>query len=510
MTRRKRRDSEASLSADLRRSNSTRLIARAFSQQVFFRILGILANVLTITVTTRYLEPYSYGALTTAVVFVGLWTSLTELGIGSVVVRKVMSGKGSLERLVRINAGMSIVYSLPLFAIAVVSGFAVYNGKDDVIEMICIISITLLLTTVSSCFQPIFVATLRFTAVAVSDLLSRLGSLAFTMILIENDAKLQWFAVVQLIPAAIVLVTQGVAASRIVNCRPVFSLRESWQLLRESLPQTAVLIIGVLYWRADGVILSLRSTQDEVGVYGLAYTLAFTISVLPGFFGTSTLSAMTRLYATSRERFAKFVVGSVETMLFVGMPIALVGSICAAKIVGVVGSAGFVEKGGPTLALLLVAASVAFVTGILSQALFAAHDQIFLLRLNCVNLVINVLLNIFLTPKFGAVGAGIAMLITECVGLVVANWRLSALTQYRTPWRVTFRLLIPLAACSSFSGLERGLSVFVTIPAAAIIYFAVNLLVGPVTLTKLKALVDDSKQVGASTSAVDGGAEGLQ
>jgi O-antigen/teichoic acid export membrane protein len=504
MPRRNADDSGDALSFDLSQSTSKKMIARAFSQQIIFRILGMIANILTVTATTRYLGADLYGALTTAVVFVGLWTSLTELGIGSVIVRKVMSGKGSLERLVRINAGMSIAYSLPLVAISSASGVAIYRQQSEVVAMILIISISLLLTTISSCFQPVFAATLRFTAVAVSDFGSRLATLALTIALVQQQASLQWFAVVQVMPSLVVLVIQAMAARRIINCQPIFALRESWELLRESLPQTAVLIIGVLYWRADGVILSLRSTLDEVGIYGLAYTIAFTVSVLPGFFGTSTISAMTQLYAQNRDRFARFVTGSIELMIFVGMPIAAVGAICASHIVQVVGSADFVDRGGPTLALLLIAASVAFVTGVLSQALFAAHDQIFLLRLNVVNLTINIAANVILAPLYGAVGAGTAMLLTEVIGLVVANWRLSRLTTYRTPWAFSLRLLAPVAAASAVASSLGDASVFVTLPVAAAVYLVANLLIGPVTVRKLRSLAAESKEAGAPADGTSG------
>jgi O-antigen/teichoic acid export membrane protein len=498
-------DNTPSGSEDLGQSTSKKLIARAFSLQIIFRALGMLATIATVTATTRYLGTSSYGALTTAIVFVALWTSLTELGIGAVVVRLVMSGNGSLERLVRVNAGMSLVLSLPLFAVAAVSGVVIYHNQHDIAEMISIISAGLILTTVSSCVQPVFVATLRFTAVAVSDFLSKLASMALTMVLVEYRANLEWFAVVQLVPPIVVLLIQGGAASRIVNWQPVFSLQESWRLLRESLPQTTILIIAILYWRVDGFILSLRSTQDEVGVYGLAYNLAFTLSVLGTFFGTSTLSAMTHLYATDRARFGNFVARSVETMLFVGMPVAVVGTVLAPQMVGVVGSADFVDRGGPTLALLLVAAAISFVNGILSQAIFAAHDQVFLMRLNIWNLLVNILLNVILAPRYGAIGAGVAMIVAECTGLIVVNWRLGALTPYRTPWRFAFRLIFPLAACSALSVFGGDLSVLIVIPLASIVYLVVNLLFGPVTLKKMREVFSDSYRASGSSSEPDAG-----
>jgi O-antigen/teichoic acid export membrane protein len=480
---------------------SNRHIARAFSQQLIFRALGMVASVLTVSATTRYLGPSSYGTLTTAVVFVGLWASLTELGIGSVLVRRVMSGIGSLERLVRINAGMSLVYCLPLVAIAAASGAAVYRDRTDVVAMVLIISSGLLLTTIATCFEPIFLATVRFGAVALSDLLSRVACLAGTIVLIHFHASVVWFATVQLAPPVVVLLIQGVAATRIVDWRPIFSLSESWGLLRESLPQTAALITAVLYYRADGVILSLRSTADEVGVYGLAFTLAFTLSVLIKFFQSSTLSTMTHLYARDRDQFATLISRSIESMLFAAAPIAIGGAILAEQVVELIGSNAFARHGGLTLALLLVAVALSFLAGVTSQALFAAHDQIFLMRLSISTLAINIVLNIVLVRDYGAIGAGIALVATEIIGLMFTSWRLRRRVPYRAPWLFAVRLIGPLAVCAGLAVCMRTFPVLVTIPAAAIAYLLVNVMIGPVTPQVIKATLSKQTEPKGSTEA---------
>lgn len=452
----------------------------------------MIASVLTVAVTTRHLGPESYGHLTTAIVFIGLWTSLTELGVGAVIVRRATSGTGNLERLIRVNSGLSVVYCLPLGALAAVSGVLTYRSDSEVVGMLLIISVSLVITTLSSCFEPVFLATVRFTAVGVSDLVSRLASLAATMVLVAIHADLIWFAVVQIVPPAVQFVIQGIAASRIIDCRPVFVLAESWDLLRESLPQTGVLIIAVLYWRADGVILSLFSSADQVGVYGLAYTLAFTTSVVSTFFLSSTLSTMTKLFADSRERFARFVVGSVETMLFVGVPIAIVGAMLSHSVVALMGSREFVDDGGPTLALLFVAVGLTFLTGAVSQALFAAHDQVFLLRLNVVNLIANIALNIALAPHLGAMGAGVSLLVSEAVGFTVVTWRLSRRSPYSTPWKFLARLSISVIVTVGVVLIVRDLPVLIAGTLAAATYLGVNLLVGPVTYRSVRERLSGS------------------
>ena len=465
-------------------------MAAAFGYQLVFRVFGMVASIVTVALTVRHLGGESYGHLTTAIVFVSLWTSFTELGIGAVVVRRVTSGQGDLERLVRVNTGLSLVYGIPLTIIATVSGLVVYAGQDEVTAVLPIVAAGLAMTTVSTCVQPVFLATVRFAAVAWSDFASRALSLALTLALLQTDAGLMWFAVVQVVPPLVVLVVQGVAAARILSWRPVFAARESWELLRESLPQTAVLVIGVLYWRIDGVLLSLLDSPLQVGTYFLASTLAFTLSVVPTFFATSTLSSMTGLWSSDRERFSRFTSRSVETMLFIGAPIAVVGLVLAGPVMRLIGSDEFVADGTPTLALLFVAVGITFLNGTVSQALFAAHEQAFLVRLNVVNLGINIVLNLALIPLWGAAGAALALLVTELIGQLAASWRLSQRCAYRTPWTFAIRLLGALAAAAATAALLHGAPVLLALAGAGAAYLLVNLVIGPVRLATVRAMLD--------------------
>jgi O-antigen/teichoic acid export membrane protein len=471
---------------------STGRIARAFGIQMFARIVGLLASVVTVALTTRHLGPTSYGHLTTAIVFVGLWTSFTELGIGSVIVRRVTSGSGDLNHLVRVNAGLSLVYCIPLAVITVVTGWAMYGGESEVVGMIAIVGFSLILTTLSSCVQPVFMTDVRFGAVAASDALGRILSLVGTIVLIYEDAPLVWFAAVQLIPPLVALLIQGVAAHRISNLRPVFSARDSWLLVRESLPQTGVLIIAALYWRSDGVLLSKLSTPDQVGAYGLAYSITFNATVISSTFLASALSTMTNLYASDKPAFVAFTTRSVQAMLFMGAPMAVVGMILSPELVHLMSSEEFVDAAGLMLGLLFVCVAIRFVNAVLSQALFAAHDQVFLLRLNVINLIANIALNLALIPLLGATGVGISLIASELIGLVVATWRLGRRSTYRTPWRFSIHLAVPLAAAAGVCILLRELPVLLTGLAAAVVYLAVNALLGPVRPSAVRGMLSRS------------------
>ncbi|MCV7411504.1 teichoic acid transporter [Mycobacterium florentinum] len=464
-----------------------RRMAHAFSIQLICRALGMVASVVSVAMTARYLGPSRYGLLTMAVAFVGMWTSFADLGFATVIVRRVTSGRGDLERLVRVNSGMALVYCVPLALLAAGSGLLVYHDRD-VRVMLVVLSGGLLLQTITTRFEPVFLATVRFSAVAISDVTARTGTLAMVAYLVSQHANVVWFAVAQLIPPAVQLLIQGIAATRHISVRPVFARGEAVDLLRETLPLIGFMVVGILYTRADGVILSLLSTHSEVGVYGLALTIAFNTIVVSLIFLKSTLSTGTELYARDVAAFAGFLRRGVELMYFAAVPIAVVGTLLAGPLIAFFGDQAFVARGTPTLALLFIAAALRFVGGTLGQGLVASHHQRVLFWLTVATLALNVALNLALAGRFGAVGPGVALVCTELFNMAVSTWWLHRHCGYRTPVMFVLRLFIPTGASVLVTLLLSGHQVVLVLLAAATAYLATSAVFGPITFSALASL----------------------
>jgi O-antigen/teichoic acid export membrane protein len=464
-----------------------RRMAHAFSVQLICRALGMLASVVSVAMTARYLGPGRYGLLSIAMLFIAMWTSLADLGIATVIVRRVTSGRGDLERLVRINSGLALVYCVPLAVLAAGSGLLIYHDSD-VQVMLIVLSGALLMQTMVTRFEPVFLATVRFSAVAISDVVGRVGALGLVAFLVAERSSVIWFAVAQLIPPALQLLIQGTAAMRHISVRPIFAPREAADLLRESLPLIGFLVVGLLYCRADGVILSLLSTHSEVGVYGLAFTIAFNTIVVSLIFLKSTLSTATELFARDVVAFAGFLRRSVELMYFVAVPVAVVGALVAGPLIGLFGDKAFIARGTPTLALLFVAAALRFVSGTLGQGLVASHHQRILFWLTIATLVLNVTLNVTLAGRYGAVGPGIALVCTEFFNMVISSWWLRRHCGYRTPVLFLMRVLIPTGASVVVTLLLSGHHVVLTLGVAAVVYLATSAAVGPLRWSDVTSL----------------------
>ena len=281
---------------------------------------------------------------------------------------------------------------------------------------------------------------------------------------------------------------QGVAASRHISLRPVFSARETRDLLRKSLVQMAIVITAVLYWRVDGVILSLLSNDSEVGVFGLAQTFALNTMVLSAFFLNSTLSTAAALFARDVAAFAGFMRRSVEMMYVIGLPVAVIGAMLAGPLIRLIGDEEFVERGGPTLALLFIAVALQFVSDTLSQGLFAAHQQRFLLGVAVGALVFNLVLACLLAGPYGAVGASAALISTEVLAVAACAWGLRRDCGFHMPVKFLARVLIPTAVSVGVVLVMSDWHVLIVGGAATAAYVLTNLVIGPLTWSVLSTM----------------------
>lgn len=475
------------------------LVARAAATQAVGRVAGTAISFAVLFLTVRYLGPEDYGLLTSAVVFVGVFETFTELGLGAVIVRRVAGGRGSLHELVGLSLGMTAVYALPLVLVTVAVGLAVYHDQPEVQLGVALVALGLLFRAVSDCYEPVCQVTVRFGAVATADVLSRLASLAFTAVVVAADLGLVALFAGQVLPHLVRAVVMMAWARRVGRFRPVFAWRPSLSLLREGVPFALIIAIGVLYFRADGVMLSLLSDPAQVGAYGLAYRVAVNLSFVGTALAQASYSTLSEGWADGSARgaaeFRRGVSLCFRGILLCALPVAVTGPLLASDFVRLVGSDDFVGVASTPMALLFVAVAAGMTSAVLGQALAAAHEQGYMLRLNLVNLAVNIALNFALIPTWGAVGAGVSLVVTELCGTVFALTRLARVTGFRPAPGPLLRVLPPLGMALLVYALASPFLPFLAVLALLVAaYGAAVVLVGPLDRRELLRLVRPARE----------------
>ncbi|GAA4835444.1 hypothetical protein GCM10023201_24970 [Actinomycetospora corticicola] len=471
-------------------STRSTAIARGVAIQVLAKFSALPLSMVTLGIATRYLGEGGYGVLAAAVVFAQTFEAFTELGLGTIIVRRVAGLGGNLERLVGMNISFSTVYALPLAIIAAIAGIGVYWGDYEQQAAVCVLAVGLIFTTVSSCYEPVFDVKVRYSSAASAEFFSRVLTLSAAASVAYFDWGLLAMCAVQIIPQALRLVIQWWGARRLTQLSWVVDWPEMWKLLKEAFPLTVISIIAVLYWRADGLLLSILGTSEQIGGYYAALQIAFTLTLISQVFERSVLSTINETYNSDRARFARAVDQGYRFLLLMGFPIAVIGWPLAQRMADLVGgSNGVGAFAGPPLQFFFIAVAMTFLSAIVSDGLIAAHEQRYLTTMSTINLVINIVGNIILIPHLGAVACGIMLIVTETIGVLASQWRLRRHGVHPLPFAYLARLVPAGLLALGAIYLTYDLPLLIPLAAGGIAYFGGALLVGAIPPAMRNALL---------------------
>lgn len=452
------------------------------------RGLGMVITLVQLKLSVGYLGPHDYGLLTTALLLVGTFEAFTELGVGSIVVRRVAGG-ADFTRTVGLAQGIALVVMLPLTLVAIGTAFILYD--DPQVLMGCaIIGVGLLATTWAVTWNAVAQVTDNFVGISRGDVLGRLCSLGIVIAAVTSDHGLVVFFVAQLTAPVVRALICQLWGRRQGRFRPIFDRSAMWRLFVEALPLTYLTIIGGIYFQLDGLILSKLATPVDVGAYNLAYRTVVNVNVIANAVTAVLMSRFSRAAASSRADYRAVLRMAMRPMVALTVPIATLLHPFSADIIRLIGSEEFVPLSTKPLDLLWISVAIGMMSMVISSALIAGHWQRFLTLLNTINLVINLVLNLILVPRFGATGAAVALIVTEACGfiacLVMLTHRLSGFIPWKDMGLIAVSAAIALGVeyvTQPVYWIARGLIV-------AAVYFGCVYLFRVVTPARLRELSD--------------------
>lgn len=469
---------------------SGRNLARGFLTVTGARMLGLVLTLVQVKLVVSHLGPTTYGLLITATLFIQSLGAWTELGVGAVVVRRVSGQGADLQRTVGLSMAISALIIAPLMLGANVGGAFLYHGQPSVVLGIAILSVGLVFQTWATCYNPVAQVTGRFGRYAAADIVGRAASLAIVVYATVVGGGLNYFFVAQLmVPLGqlVAMLSLGVSVGRF---RPVWHWRDMGGLVRETLPLTYILLVGVLYYTIDGVMLSKLSTPEQTGAYGLAYKTIGNLSVV----STALVNVMAARFAAeaavSSERLGGILRMSLRGVLLLAVPVATLVWPLSGELVRFVGSEEMVGIASGPMILIAVAMAVGMVSALISQAIISSFQQGVLTRLNTFNLVLNIGLNLVLIPRYGAMGAATSLVVSEVNGLLVVSVIMARRHLSFLPWGTILRLVPAVAlTLAAETYLMQGLLWWVRILLVVLVWFVLVLVFRVVTVAEARQLM---------------------
>lgn len=232
---------------------------------------GIRVGVLLVStvVLARLLSPEDFGLYAMVAALIGISETLRDLGLSSAAVRRPDLTRAQGSNLFWINVGTGAACWIVVSLAAVpISGLF---GEDRLVSMIRLVAPVFLLNGIATQFKAEINRSLRFTALAVCELVPQLVALGVAIVLAFADRG-AWALIGQQIVTAVLALALAVSLAR---WRPGLPTRRvgTRSLLSFGLGVAGTQLIGTVTRNIDNILIGWAWGPTSLGLYNRGYQL---------------------------------------------------------------------------------------------------------------------------------------------------------------------------------------------------------------------------------------------
>jgi O-antigen/teichoic acid export membrane protein len=402
--------------------------------QAAVKILAFLFNVYIV----RRLGDVHFGRYSAVMAYVAIFAIFTDWGMSPYAIREMAKDYGKTSYLLPNIVAIRIVLSLIILLAAPLS--AVWLGKDrDMVTGILIASAGLILYAFQGPLDSVLTARERLDVTSTLTLVNQLVFWGLSVLLLINGAGFIGLIIASLAGVAVVTLVSGRMLLRI-GIGPLALSPRLWPpLLGGAFPFGVSGIAYVFMDRFDTVLISFVLTDAAVGWYNVPWTLIAMVLLIAQSIAVAAYPSMVRCYATAPESLPRITWQFIKYLLILGLPIAIGGTVLADRIILTLYETTFIRS-IPVLQVMLWALPCLFLLELLGRVADTLSLERSAARINVINALIVVALNLILVPTVGILGGALALVGGRAIRLV-QYWRLIGNERLGSrQWRSLFRV----------------------------------------------------------------------
>lgn len=347
----------------------------------------------------------------------------------------------SLSNIVGLKLVLAIVYAVVTIGIAVIVGYEVRQFK-------------LLLFLIINQFIASFLLYLRsnlsglhlFKTDSLISVLDRTLMIVICGILLWSNSfnqnfKIEWFVYAQTAAYCItVLMTSVVVFYKSSFLKINFDRAYFIAILKKSYPFAILTLLMGIYYRIDSVMLERMVSKEQAGIYAQGFRVLDAISIFPFLFAGLLLPMFAKLLK-DKESISKLSLFSFLLLIIPTIGISFSSYFYRVEIIDLLYH-NHLESSSSIFGVLMlcfIGISVSYIFGTLLTANGSLRE------LNLIagaSVILNVVLNLILIPKYWAFGSAIASLITQGVTAIVQVFVAFKLFRFRIGFKKVFSLIL--------------------------------------------------------------------
>jgi len=397
--------------------SARRIVRNSTLNLVGFGLHGC-CTLLAVFALARGLGKNGLGQYYTIYTIMVLVQTICRAGIGTTMIRRISQSPGTWKAVVAEGAGLlSFVVTVAVTGLLGIGVLWAWHQDDpEAILLFGLSGVACGAFIVRRFCAAVFQA---FEELEYENAARVLQSLLFALLLVFLlvMGRLALLAALVVL-AASHLTEAGVMLVALQRCRPCWGWRFSWAVLKDWLGEAVPLgcgdVLRRLTWQIDTLILGFLQAPAVVGIYSVAYRPLGVLNWIPEAILTAVFPSFSRLAHGDPQALSRAFAASTRLLWVISLPLVVGIGVCAEPLVVSLAGADFAEAAMP-LRLLIGIACLSFLS-FQFRFVFAALGlrQVFP-RLVAAILILEVVVQVTLIPKWGYLGACAGSVLGELV-----------------------------------------------------------------------------------------------
>jgi len=452
--------------------------------------MKFLANSVLFILIARSLGVEPFGKLSFAISYTALFLVVLDYGFNLYVVREVAAKPSKANDIANdiLNAKMVLTITCSIVMILLTTAL---KFETEIACVVYLLWVSCVLLSFGSMFNSIFRGLNKFQYETYPTIILNLVLFTVTSLLLLQKYNIVLIAIAFVVSRLIYVLISLYFHNRYVGKLAVnISLCKAFKLIKNTFPFGIHAILGVLYLQLDTVFLSIYSGHSQVGYYQAAMKIVMASMIIYDILITSYFPILAGKFPVDRAGFRSDGKVLTRSMILIGSVLAVMLYIYSPQIINGIYGYKYADS-IYLLKLLAIVVLLRFVTASYASFITLADNQKLRAIAVGISVIVNIALNVWLIPQFGAKGAAIASIITHIfVGsiYIVAAVRLTSYSfiDVATCKDIIIIILIGLLTAASFQyyGILCSLVLFVLL---LILYFKkdISKVINSVVLFKL-------------------------
>jgi O-antigen/teichoic acid export membrane protein len=359
-----------------------------------------------------------YGIYFSLLNFSFLFNILLDFGINNFTTKNVAQHPDEASKYLN-NV---LTFRFILFGLYAIVAFGIgylLNWNSYQMYLLSFLVLNQFIITLISYARSHFGGLLMFKSDAIISVLDRFLLIIFCGILIYTPVtstpfKIEWFIWIQTLCYGITLVVAAIMLfSQFGVPKLKFSPAFSYSIIKKSLPYALLIFLMMIYTRIDSVMVERMHANGavEAGFYAKGFRLINAFFMFAMIFSTLLFPIFSKMFK-QKENVAPLLSTASKLLIGGAILIAIVSFFNSEYILGLIYNHDIAKSKLP-FQLLMFSFIGMCSTIVFGTLLTAKGDMKFLNTISAIGIVINITINSFLIPKYGATGAAVATVITQ-------------------------------------------------------------------------------------------------